>query len=678
MKRSRKFKHSSTFYRYLKQSNTRKDDKPLMLQLQRYEPQRGESSSSQNRLLPDDHLVENHTPTMYEFIQDPHDSIIDLDDLGAPLTSDESEHDEDEITTKAQFKDDLRKFGYSINQNRLKELLQLLRSQKEFAYLPKDPRTLLHTPATVNISKLRNGGELWHKPLRETLMTCFSNITQDEEINLQFHVDGLPISKSSTSQLWPILFRIIEAPEIPPQVISVYCGNAKPEDLNEFLLPFVNDLNEILTNGITINSNILQIHIHSFICDSPARSFIKGCVYFNHHKGCTKCTTDGIFFYSSGKHMSFPDINAQLRTDLTFRNRIDEEHHKKRSPLENLPINMVTQFPVADTLHLIDLGICRKLLYGYSFGGFNFRMKWSATEINMISGLLSAANEYMPKEIQRQVRGLSVLRYWKGTEYRAFLLYVGIVILKNHVAEHIYQHFLLLFCAITIFSTNFYEKYYAIADKMLVDFVEKFKIIYGIDSISSNVHNLTHVADDVRQLGALPSISSYPFENHLQDVKRLIRMGRSPLAQVAKRLCERSCISLKDKIKVPQLKNKTSDIHEIGDCHGTFSTLILRTDLMLNSGRKNKYFLNFDNEIIAAVNFTKMNGEFYVYGKKIGGAYQDFFQIPIRSSLLNIYKIDSIEYEDKKLYSIREIKCKFSRQKYLNTSVFIPLIHTLK
>uniref|UniRef100_A0A1B0CFA2 Uncharacterized protein n=1 Tax=Lutzomyia longipalpis TaxID=7200 RepID=A0A1B0CFA2_LUTLO len=70
------------FVLYLKQSNTRKDDKPLMLQLQRYEPQRGESSSSQNRLLPDDHLVENHTPTMYEFIQDPHDSIIDLDDLG--------------------------------------------------------------------------------------------------------------------------------------------------------------------------------------------------------------------------------------------------------------------------------------------------------------------------------------------------------------------------------------------------------------------------------------------------------------------------------------------------------------------------------------------------------------------------------------------------------------------
>lgn len=37
----------------------------------------------------------------------------------------------------------------------------------------------------------------------------------------------------------------------------------------------------------------------------------------------------------------------------------------------------------------------------------------------------------------------------------------------------------------------------------------------GIDSISSNVHNLCHLVDDVKHLGYLPSISTYPFGNIL-------------------------------------------------------------------------------------------------------------------------------------------------------------------
>lgn len=63
--------------------------------------------------------------------------------------------------------------------------------------------------------------------------------------------------------------------------------------------------------------------------------------------------------------MSFPDIDAPQRTNESFRNKVDIEHHSinkitnevEISPLEELPqLDMITNFPIGDSLHLIDLG----------------------------------------------------------------------------------------------------------------------------------------------------------------------------------------------------------------------------------------------------------------------------------------------------------------------------------
>lgn len=60
-----------------------------------------------------------------------------------------------------------------------------------------------------------------------------------------------------------------------PMVISIWCGRGKPI-LNEFLDPFVTELNEILANGIKINDFDLNVSVAFFVCDSPARAFLKG------------------------------------------------------------------------------------------------------------------------------------------------------------------------------------------------------------------------------------------------------------------------------------------------------------------------------------------------------------------------------------------------------------------
>lgn len=58
--------------------------------------------------------------------------------------------------------------------------------------------------------------------------------------------------------------------------IGIWSGNGKPSDLNEFLEPLVNDIDAVVKAGVTINGYRLDVKVRCFLCDAPARSFLKG------------------------------------------------------------------------------------------------------------------------------------------------------------------------------------------------------------------------------------------------------------------------------------------------------------------------------------------------------------------------------------------------------------------
>lgn len=64
--------------------------------------------------------------------------------------------------------------------------------------------------------------------------------------------------------------------EVKPFIVSIWCGETKPINLNEFLHQFVDELNEIVTSGINLNGFHINVGIRCFIADSPARAFLKG------------------------------------------------------------------------------------------------------------------------------------------------------------------------------------------------------------------------------------------------------------------------------------------------------------------------------------------------------------------------------------------------------------------
>lgn len=112
------------------------------------------------------------------------------------------------------------------------------------------------------------------------------------------------------------------------------------------------------------------------------------------------------------------------------------------------------------------------------------------------------------------------------------------MVLKQILAIDVYEHFLLLNCAVNILSCNTYKDYWDIAQSLLMDYIQGHIKIYGMDSVGSNVHLASHAVADVKKFGCLPGISAYPFENYLGQMKGLLRSGHRPLAQLTKRIAE--------------------------------------------------------------------------------------------------------------------------------------------
>ncbi len=83
--------------------------------------------------------------------------------------------------------------------------------------------------------------------------------------------------------------------------------------------------------------------IIAFICDAPARSFIKCIKAHNGRKGCECCIVVG---ESINRRMILKmKTSTKAKTNLSFRQQRDKAHHKGISPLLELnSLDMIKAF----------------------------------------------------------------------------------------------------------------------------------------------------------------------------------------------------------------------------------------------------------------------------------------------------------------------------------------------
>lgn len=416
----------------------------------------------------------------------------------------------------------------NITHSSLDELLKILHNFH--SELPLNRRTLLHTQVKQKVLQLKTG-LYTHFDLLDGIKSRIDDTTP-EIIHVDFNIDGLPLFRSTGTSTWPILCRSLDFTNKHPFHVGVFTGNKKPDPLNSYLTELLNDLKE--TEEFSIGSKSYKIVIRAFLCGAPARSFLKSCVAHNGRSGCEKCHVEGDYLHH---RMIFLSRNAPLRTQDTFVTQSDEDHHLGVSPLTEIGIDCVKQFPL-DPMHLLYLGVMKKLLLHWVCIG-KPPGKLSGPNITKLSDLLVAYSSYIPQEFARKTRSLSEIRRYKATEFRLLLLCIGPVALLQVLPEQLYKHFLMLNVAITILSVdNYISDYFDLAKTLLSEFVNYFSCSYGQDMLVYNVHNLIHLADDVKNFGNLTTFDCFPFENFLGKLKSYVRSPARPHQQICRRLLE--------------------------------------------------------------------------------------------------------------------------------------------
>jgi len=141
-----------------------------------------------------------------------------------------------------------------ITHKSLNRLLHILKTHSCHSDLPSNSRSLLNTPRTTIIKEVYPdyyGHNSLENGIQEFLK--YKDHLISGTIELVINIDGLPISKSSGSQLWSILGSVFGFKDI--FIIGIYHGHSKkPDCANLFLGRLVEESKHVIENGIFLSN----------------------------------------------------------------------------------------------------------------------------------------------------------------------------------------------------------------------------------------------------------------------------------------------------------------------------------------------------------------------------------------------------------------------------------------
>ncbi|XP_031781696.1 uncharacterized protein LOC103317583 isoform X1 [Nasonia vitripennis] len=518
-------------------------------------------------------------------------------------------------------------------------LLKGLKNILDIKELPSDARTLLKTPRSIEIIELASGIYSHYgleKALHNQLESIDLNEIDGNKIFVQFSIDGLPLSKSSDTQLWPILGKIVGVENSNVFVVSAWYGSGKPSSANGYLEPFIHEYLDLNSNFVHRNITYL-VYFHSLVADTVARNFV--CCFPAHNSRCGRCIETG---ETINHRRVFLEMDSTLRNDINYRFNLPVQYQNVISPLEGVEgISITKQVPL-DPMHLFS-GVMLKL------GLIYYNQYGQGIDASVRQGQLNRTyvqfNEWIPDEFVRGTRTLDQIDKFKCTELRLLLMYMGPVIFVNYITNEQMQNFNALNCAVRILSdSSECIKNNSCAKNLMIYFVQTMIELYGKDSVIYNVHNTIHIWDDFLNFGALNSFSAYPYENHLRTLKRMVVKGSYALSQIMNKINERSFIS-----------SATVDANKLGKdkFRLVVCSKIVFKNFILSCQIPNNCCLMEDKSIVVIEKIYHHNSEPVVLGRK----YLDSHSLdnyPIDSRLIGINKSNRLS--DLQEWTVNEIK----------------------
>ena len=426
----------------------------------------------------------------------------------------------------------------------------------------------LHMSITHQISSLFNKhtfiNDIMHRFKRKKLNECHLEDIYDgslykqhitsggilntwNNLSLTWNVDGTPIFKSSKFSLWPLYLIVNELPynlrmlKENTLFAGLWFGEIKP-NMQLFLKPLVKELSRLETSGIKVSSPLYpqpfvsRVILLAGTCDLPAKCLVLNSVQFNGYYGCSKCLQPGITWNTSARgHVHvYPydvsDPSGPKRTKLQHKRDI------KRVMDESIAINgikgpswlmnsrkydMIAGTTI-DYMHCVLLGVMKSLLSLW-FGSEHHRSDfYIGRSVELVDKRLKEIKP--PLAISRNPRAISKhFKYFKASEYRAFLLYYCLPVLTGILPAQYWDYYCLLVVAISaLLSESISSNQISYCSQLLNKFCAQFSTLYGERYMFINVHLLLHLPDTVRELGPLWVYSCFHFEGQNGILRNLI------------------------------------------------------------------------------------------------------------------------------------------------------------
>ncbi len=234
------------------------------------------------------------------------------------------------------------------------------------------------------------------------------------------------------------------------------------------------------------------------ICDTPGRIFIKNTKSYTGYYGCDYCNIEGVYQFH---RMTFCGY-GELRTNESFSNKTQPEHHHDKSPFEDIEyLDMVKDFPL-DSMHLLYEGIMSKLIDILRFGDY----KLSSANLFECDNFLYSIRLFIPSEFSRLTRSINHSHLWKATEFRLFSLYlIPIIICKGLLIDTNLCKLFMNFHVISyILNSKFLlGKHYLYVANLALSFIQQCEFLFGAKFIVYNVHCLKHIIEHCKLLGTV-------------------------------------------------------------------------------------------------------------------------------------------------------------------------------
>ncbi|KAK3921082.1 Baculoviral IAP repeat-containing protein 1a [Frankliniella fusca] len=350
------------------------------------------------------------------------------------------------------------------------------------------------------------------------------------DLNFIVNTDGVRIRKSSSKELWLIMICPVEVPvhlrKSFTVVVGVWYDTAKP-NMNTFMRPLAKSMQLFSDRGIdwthpqTGQTHMSKVILLMTVADAPARAMVQNLMRFNGKYGCNMCEI------KTTRTAPVPNKKRirvyQYKHDLVLRTKDNMLRQAEQALAQGRNVrgvkgpSVLNLVPSADCatsvipefMHSVLLGVEKQLvtLWAITPG------EWSVSRhIPVIDKILSEIKH--PDFVHRPSRSLNSFKFWKASDFYYFLLFESLIVLKGHLPEMYYQHYILFVKGIflllqgIISETDLEE-----ANLLLRLFVNRFGNVYGERALTHNVHQLCHLSLCVRRYGPLFANSAFPFED---------------------------------------------------------------------------------------------------------------------------------------------------------------------